>query len=586
MSSQELCNKKFDLVYDIIAAIISLFDIITDLWILIQWYYQDRIIFFGISLSILILANFAYLLVFNIRYGDSYKFNPFTLCLCTCISLPIAPLLSFTFYVLHEWDNIPSCCSFLHIYKYQHRIDQSRSRQWMETKISRHIGFVMEAIMEAFPQCILQMIAIMYYNELNIVAVISIIISMLSVSSKSLIFCAASSINIKTMIFTWFYAVTDFFAIFFVLSFVFYTGDDINDDIIGILRNIWIYKMYIFTIPTCFICSIPIFIWGIGVVGYQLEINRRFYRYAISALFITPLWALGMILGTMILEIFCYTFIAYLVYKLSHGRIPSTKSASTWIKIVNWIKTKNGSFLSSSSDVLTRICCVNRQLLLMKNIDTELYQYLEKKEHSTQYKDVTYKSMNKVYSISLLRNRLSLMINYRYDLLQLFKIVIFVYYLLSRLVTLVFPFLVLILLGIDKKLNHGDLPLFQMIMLCVMLGMMLIMVILLLIIWREERIIFHILPKRSGLYAGIDDYLLKMIMAYYERLIIKPEIKDVLCKIFGNDIGLLLFEFMPFELEEEEHAKQLINKSGQYTQEIKSNIKDTMQHAMYRTQIV
>lgn len=161
MASQELCNKNFDAVYDIIAAFISLFDIITDFWILIQWYLEGRMAFFGISLSILILANFAYLLVFSIRYGDGYKYNPVFLCLCTCFFLPIAPLLSCTFYLLHEWDprdsDLPSCfCCFeegryfcrnrpcLRIYKYREGNggNESESRQWMEEKISRHIGYI------------------------------------------------------------------------------------------------------------------------------------------------------------------------------------------------------------------------------------------------------------------------------------------------------------------------------------------------------------------------------------------------------------------------------------------------------------
>eukprot|EP01084_Bolivina_argentea_P075538 136934_1 len=303
---KQFCCKEFDFVYDIIAALISFFDITTDIIILVQWYYQNRIIFFIASLIILILANFTYVLVFNIRYGDNYKHNPLKLCCCTCCALPLAPLLSFIFYFLHNWNRD---CLFLNFYNYSQRKDESEARQWMEAKLSKHIGFLMEAIMEAFPQSILQMIAIMYYNEFSIISIISIIVSMISVSSKSLIFSALTSINIKTMIFSWIYVVCDFFAIFFVLSFIFYSGDYINENSIDILRTIWLYKMYIMTIPTCFICSIPVFLWGVEQIRYEMwDMNSYCCEIIVSIIFVLPLWTLGMLLGTMMLEILCYSW--------------------------------------------------------------------------------------------------------------------------------------------------------------------------------------------------------------------------------------------------------------------------------------
>ena len=91
------------------------------------------------------------------------------------------------------------------------------------------------------------------------------------------------------------------------------------------------------------------------------------------------------------------------------------------------------------------------------------------------------------------------------------------------------------------------------------------MMILLAMIYREEKMIFFLLPSGDILYSGIDDYLLTMIESYYERLTIKPLIRDVLCHRFGKDLGALMYEFIPFGLEEEEHAKELKSRANRYT---------------------
>ena len=42
--------------YDILAQSISILDVATDVWVCVAFYNADRMVFFGISLSILILA--------------------------------------------------------------------------------------------------------------------------------------------------------------------------------------------------------------------------------------------------------------------------------------------------------------------------------------------------------------------------------------------------------------------------------------------------------------------------------------------------------------------------------------------------
>eukprot|EP01084_Bolivina_argentea_P194785 334283_1 len=363
------CSKPFDVCYDVITALISLFDMITDVWILIQWYYQDRMVFFSLSLTILLLANFSYTIVFNTRYRDFY---PCKICFFSWILLPIAPFLSIIMYFIDACGNEYECAGYIFETRSERRWTENPTKnggepiKWMQHKLSKHIGFVLQAIMEAFPQCCLQLVALMHFNEINIIAIISIIISMASISSKSLIFTAGTSINIKTMMFTWIYIISDVFGIFLAISFVFYTQDD---GAYNILRYIWFSKLTI-SVLLCFICSIPIYKAGLFQAirevtnDWRTECTFTYICAFISCfLFILPIWASAMMLGITALETGAFTYITFIVYRIGHGRIPTNVSSKTWNKIRHWITA------GDKNQIIQRICCINRQLLLMKNDD-------------------------------------------------------------------------------------------------------------------------------------------------------------------------------------------------------------------------
>lgn len=82
---------------------------------------------------------------------------------------------------------------------------KSQAAQWLLAKLNKHIGFIIEAGVEAFPQALLQLCAICYYNEADYVSIASIFLSMISVMTKSLIF--SKGVEIKTFIWTWFWYV-------------------------------------------------------------------------------------------------------------------------------------------------------------------------------------------------------------------------------------------------------------------------------------------------------------------------------------------------------------------------------------------
>ena len=68
MSTKKAAEKCGNIVYDILTIFISIADVATDIWVAIDFYNKDRIVFFWISVSILILAQCSYSIAFSLRY--------------------------------------------------------------------------------------------------------------------------------------------------------------------------------------------------------------------------------------------------------------------------------------------------------------------------------------------------------------------------------------------------------------------------------------------------------------------------------------------------------------------------------------
>ena len=97
------------------------------------------------------------------------------------------------------------------------------------------------------------MVAIVYNQNMqnaSTIAICSIMLSMLSVATKSFVFSVGIAIDSKSLLFTWLCAVTDFFGIFFLVSWMFYNpsnvimvGDSMSlagFDLFPIIGNVWV----------------------------------------------------------------------------------------------------------------------------------------------------------------------------------------------------------------------------------------------------------------------------------------------------------------------------------------------------------
>eukprot|EP01084_Bolivina_argentea_P162420 282669_1 len=190
------CLKKLlNGLYDIVTACISVADVTTDVWVAYRFYTTGKTAFFWLSVVIMFLAQIAYTVAFTLRFAESSNVSIKKKILVFLCMLPFAPIMSFIFY----WASRPDNCVSSVLRYFGLDTDESSApdknepqiTRWIKEKFEKHMGFILEAVIEAFPQSILQMIAIVYYNETEIINVISILISLVSVSTKSMVFSYA-----------------------------------------------------------------------------------------------------------------------------------------------------------------------------------------------------------------------------------------------------------------------------------------------------------------------------------------------------------------------------------------------------------
>ncbi len=143
----------FNTSYDILGQIISILDVCTDIIVCVGFYQKNRIAFFGISLTIILLALIAYDVAFISRFSrENTAGRDIALFMCL---LPISPLLPFIFYFTDSKETVLAkflekhSCGFKIRFDHKHTSsDASKLRQFMEQKLDRHFGFVIEALVE------------------------------------------------------------------------------------------------------------------------------------------------------------------------------------------------------------------------------------------------------------------------------------------------------------------------------------------------------------------------------------------------------------------------------------------------------
>ena len=213
-----LAQKCGSIAYDIFTIFISIADVLTDIIVLVNFYDEERWTFFALSLSILILAQCSYSIAFAFRFDtiDDWSLPAAFMAFCCCL-----PFGSFVAFCIYFASDETGCVCFkdyikhdlgLHsdgFFKPNH--NDSNFTKWVKGKLDNHLGFILEAGIEAFPQSMIKIAAIVYYQDANYISIISILLSMFSVMTKS--FILSQGLEKYTFAWTWMWYVTHSFLI-------------------------------------------------------------------------------------------------------------------------------------------------------------------------------------------------------------------------------------------------------------------------------------------------------------------------------------------------------------------------------------
>eukprot|EP01083_Nonionella_stella_P173863 601023_1 len=408
-------NTCLGWLYDVLAQSISILDVTTDIIVCVAFYQKERFIFFGISLAILILALIAYDVAFMAKYSNEYHLAP-QIGLFLSL-LPISPFIPFIFYYVSDNDSQLASfmsnhwCFDISFYRHSTTRGASKFKQFAESKVVKHLGFIIESLVEALPQAILQMASIVIYNEANIISITSILISLLSVCSKSLVFSMGTATNMKQLFFNWLCAVTDFFGIFVVVCWVTYHPHEQHlSDAFIMIRNVWLNIQCILVFPMIAFVSVMMHIVFSSLIVYETDGTKcKKISYGIYGFFgVTLAWICGVIASTLVAMIMCWTWIAAAFLFLGIERFPQYHKLSLefWYTLIRWINNakqhrigtvyKGCTSYTKQQDRMMRVASLNYCMASDKRFggqDNALVTYLEKERRENQYMNVTMKAL-------------------------------------------------------------------------------------------------------------------------------------------------------------------------------------------------
>ena len=215
----------WDWIYDVIGLFIALSDVITDYIVTYQYYQDGHMIYFWIACGIFAVAQTTYagMFIMTVPRTDS-------ICLRFIIFLfyfPFAATLSMFWWLqavgLFQDTLSMFGCKSDEEKKAAHNAKKDVKSEWIDYKFRNHAGFLVESMIESFPMSIIQMIAIVDLQEPHLINIISILLSMISVGTKSIFF--SYSMDNYVFVFHWVCVFVDCFGIFTSIAWGFYFYD-------------------------------------------------------------------------------------------------------------------------------------------------------------------------------------------------------------------------------------------------------------------------------------------------------------------------------------------------------------------------
>ena len=649
-----LQSKCFNRFYDGLTIFISIADVTTDIMVLLSYYQQGRMTFFWISLIILLLAQFGYVMVFLFAFDIDdffdhlWKVLEFICCnfkLCTSatgkckdfcvrccigcvwfwgdtkcgkfmsgfvgfsiiticglvglsIGMVFGHVVAFLMYFAENEDS--KVFKFLNYYfaiKKRTRIPLqeklSDQTKFAIDKINKHGGFILEAFMEALPQSILQLVAMVYYKETNIISIGSILLSMTSIMTKS--FIISQGVEWKSYLFCWLCVITDFFSIFFIVSWIFLSNDYINGDFLGyfsIVGELWCCKVMISILP-----PIVLIAWGWCFVAFWLlcnEIRRDnsssscktiFCLLLLFTIFGNIMFAIGFCVFSVVVglfaEIFCFSIIAAFIFgflTMNRWDYQNEKTANLLQKMLNFISGAP----NRNNDRIIRILCLNygyykHSPRVGLTHDSDLVKFIDKRRKEETLNTVSYKDIRQnclqtsnatIFKTGIKKylaiygeltndmkenytstsRRTSRRIQYFFmDIGAIVLLYILVpIYLLSRVFTIIYPYILVSYIFYYDLFFKLDL--FELTMLGVYIFLQLIIFVFGFFVVRTHLWLWHIAPGKvrwQANWKSVDaNDMIACCYKYYDQIQWLPFAQEIVLQRFGKDIGGIIVEYL------------------------------------------
>lgn len=182
-------SSSWDLVWDFVTVTCSFVDICCDIGVAWMFYRKGYTMFFRAACSIFLLAQVSYAIVYIGICGDSNWTHKKRIVMFVVV-LPFAQLIPIIFWLqTFDFPWLGKLMAKLELHAVpEHNPDKEEDRllAYIRSKLRSHLGFVIEAFVEAIPQCLLQTAALCMYPELATgVSIYSILMSITVVASKA-----------------------------------------------------------------------------------------------------------------------------------------------------------------------------------------------------------------------------------------------------------------------------------------------------------------------------------------------------------------------------------------------------------------
>ena len=604
--SSKACNK----LYDAITVIITLIDLITDILVITLFYYSRHgTVFFWSALSFVILTNICYVVLAILTFCSSL--TRIKQIVWFLLLLPISPILPFLIYCAsfpNSWIAINIIDKFgLERIDWDHRNNNKNNsnnnnntswKRFTSEKLITNTVFIIEALCESFFLSIIQIIAMVSFEEYrNSYILISICFSLLSIIWKSIL--VSSGVSIKSSIYKWLCFITDFYAILFVMiswAFLSIHKDDINDncDFLGLLNisdisflgYIYIYKILFLVCPlVLFVVLLLIFELGIDSIHDFICWNSRpfvlliicYVPFVIIVIFL--LICLSLIISVIIFEFLMFSWSAYFVEKFFNVRYKWLDKPVFWNVIVNNFLLIN---VKNKKDLVLRLCIVN--YILSQTTESEWvtrmyvdfnsfmsinefrvfhdpkYQMSLKKLRN-QFRNSNYRSSPTMFG-SIWRCYCDHIRNLAYFSFQecfiniTWFFILFIgipFYLFSRIITLIYPFFCVFYIIFNNNHNHISFKTNFQNLFCLTTTFIYLLLIIILIsigykLYGLMHILWHIMPGHERLVKSLIvdnlDYIAQL-NAMYNFHVNRPTIFKILANKFSNDVGKIITLYLP-----------------------------------------